>query len=983
MTSNPRLARAVRIALITSAATASVGLTTGVSAQDQEQTGGELTGTMTVTGSRIARQDFEATSPVVTIGEDSLKLSGQPQIETVINGLPQFVPSVTTTSNNPSNGGQANLDLRGLGLSRTLVLVDGMRVQPSNVTGVIDLNSIPAALIETIEVLTGGASSAYGSDAIAGVVNVRLKKSFEGIAINAQSSLTDESDGRTTSANLMVGGNFGDDRGNAVVVLSYDKRDQILAGERDFSQVALGPQLQPLGSTTILEGRYTNSAANPGNQTAYNQVFGQYGAAPGEVPNVSAIGFNADGSIFSVAPVFNFRGDTSDPGFNPASYSYNYSPVNYLQLPLIRRQVAGLGRYDLHDRVEAYSRFTYTTYEADQQLAATPVGAPLTIPVDNPATPNVREGNPFIPTDLATILASRATPTATFNMERRMGEVGPRTSDNNYDVVQGTIGFRGDFEIGSLPWNWDFFGSWGRTERTELQGGNVSRSRLQSALNNPNALSARGCTNFNPFGQGNISPACGQAIAIKTSNITELEQINYVASFTGGLFDLPAGKLQTALGVEYRENKANFRPDEFLASGDVVGFNSQLPISGSNDVLEPFAEVSIPVLADLPFFTYLGLEGGYRNSNYDLGGSADTYKVALDWRPIESIKLRGSFNTAIRAPNLDELFRPVAEGFPAFQDPCWNGSAERTGPNATQVNALCAAQGAAANFPQGNSQVRTLTGGNPSLLPEEADTYTFGIAWTPSFGEHRLRMSADYFTYEMDKVIGTVGSGTVITRCFNAQNANPSYTNDNLWCSLFSRLPSGEARDVQATFQNLGKRNVDGVDVQVDYSLPLPLFGAEDGRLTTNLVATKLLKWQFQEDPVAPLVDVDGTITINIAEAFPEWKAVAQLGYAFSDWSFNWHMRFIGGMDVVNNDATRTLPTNGAIPTVDDYLYHRLTTRWQPTDGMNFTLGIDNLTDKDPPIYTSNSRAGVQANTDPSTYDVLGRRYFLNVEFTF
>src|SRR5262245_13541045 len=311
MVSNPKLARAVRFALLSSAAAASFSMTSTASAQDQEQAA-PVNEVITVTGSRIVRQDYEATSPIVTVNADTFKLSGEVQMETVLNSLPQVVPSVTTTSNNPSNGGQANIDLRGLGTSRTLVLLDGTRMQPSNVTGVIDLNSIPSSLIENIEVLTGGSSSTYGSDAIAGIVNVRLKRNFEGISLNAQTSMTGESDGKTMSGNLMFGGNFADDRGNVVMVLSYDDRDQILAGAREFSEVALGPTLLPVGSTTILEGRYTNDASNPASQTAYNNVFGAFGATPGQVPNVSAIGFNADGSVFSIAPVFNFQGDTSD-----------------------------------------------------------------------------------------------------------------------------------------------------------------------------------------------------------------------------------------------------------------------------------------------------------------------------------------------------------------------------------------------------------------------------------------------------------------------------------------------------------------------------------------------------------------------------------------------------------------------------------------------------------------------------------------------
>src|SRR5262245_1079223 len=237
---------------------------------------------VTVVGSRIIRKDYEATSPVVTLTEDVFKLSGEPQIETVLNTLPQLVPSITTTSNNPSNGGQSNVDLRGLGTVRTLVLVDGARTTPSNVNGVVDLNTIPAALIEGVEILTGGSSSTYGSDAIAGVVNVKLKRSFNGIEIRAQQGMTGEGDGQSTVFDAVVGGNFADDRGNAVVTMSYDKRDAVLAGERAFGIYAKGPLLTPSGSGTIPEGR-VDWGNNAPTQAALNTVFGAYGSPANSV----------------------------------------------------------------------------------------------------------------------------------------------------------------------------------------------------------------------------------------------------------------------------------------------------------------------------------------------------------------------------------------------------------------------------------------------------------------------------------------------------------------------------------------------------------------------------------------------------------------------------------------------------------------------------------------------------------------------------
>jgi iron complex outermembrane receptor protein len=969
---NLQIRHAVHAALVLGAASAVV-TSHQAFAQDQASESSEANdslSTVTVTGTRIKRQDYEATSPVVTISAENFIKAGTQQIEQVLNELPQLVPSITTTSNNPSNGGQANVDLRGLGTNRTLVLLDGMRLVPSNASGVVDLNTIPAGMIESVEILTGGSSSTYGSDAIAGVVNVRTKRNFEGVSLKLKSSLTAEGDGRTTVGEFLLGGNFADDKGNAVFTLTFDKRDSLLAGDREYSTVQLGPNLLPQGSTSTPEGRVTFAGTNLPSQTSFTNLFGA------GVSNASAVGFNGNGSIFSYAPVRRFTGNTSDPGFNPASFSYNFAPVNYLQLPLERKQLAGFFRYDLGAQAELYGRVMYTTYDAPQQLAPTPVSAGIGSTV--PST------NLLIPAELRALMNARTNPTASIALERRYTEAGPRIQLNDWETTQGIVGARGD--LGFLAdWTWDIAGSWGRVTGLQVQDGNLSRSRLQSALDNPAALAARSCPSFNPFAAGGLSSACAQAIAIRTTNSLEFTASGVVAYATGPVFKLPAGEVQTSIGTEYRRNTGIFRPDEFLRSGDVVGFNANQPIDGEINVSEYFAELSVPVLSGVTAAQLVAMDLGYRHSNYNLAGGIDTYKAGLEWKPIETLKIRGSFNHATRAPSILDLFQPVQEGFPSFSDPCWNGSAQRTGASAAQVNALCASQGAPTNFPQGNAQVRALSGGNVNLKPESADTYTYGLAWQPSLESHTLRASVDYFRYRIEDTIGVVGASSIVSRCFNDINANPSFSNNNLWCSLFTREASGRATDVRATNNNLGKRNVDGIDVQIDWATPLSSFGLSEnaGRISVNLLATKLLKWEFQEDPAAPLVSVDGTITTNFAETYPTWKGRLGIGYSVGKWDFGWDMRYIDSMRAVNNNATRTAVASGLKPSTPTYTYHRLTVGWQPTEPLEVLLGVDNLFDKDPAIYTTDARAGVQSNTDPSTYDVLGRRVFLDIGYKF
>ena len=989
---------AVRHALLTGAAAA---MATAIPAYAQDKPAQTIS-EVVVTGTRIIRQDFEAPSPVVTVDADAFNLSGEVQVEQVLNTLPQLVPSVTTTSNNPSNGGQANVDLRGFGTTRTLVLLDGTRLVGSNVTGVVDLNTIPSALIDSVEILTGGASSTYGSDAIAGVVNVRLKRNFEGVQLNFQSNRTEHSDAQTTLIEGLIGGNFAENRGNAVLAMSYDKRDELLAGAREFSNVSLGPDLRPLGSPTIPDGS-VSWGSNAPSQAALDTVFARYGAAPGGVLPSTTLGFNADHSLFSFGSataanvnVTNYKGDTSDPGFNPKIYSYNFGPINNLQLPLERRQIAAFGRYNMLPdaagfSAEAYSRIMFTTYHSDQQLASTPVTCTGTA-----AGCSIPMTNTTIPADLRELANSRVVttanplgPNAPLVFNKRINEVGPRTQENGYDVVQALIGFRGDFQLGERDFNWDVFGSWGRAEGTSLQGGNVSRRALQAALDNPAVYASRGCATFDPFGPGNLAPACASAIAIAATNVLEFEQTNFVGSLTGDVFDLPGGTVKFAVGAEYRENTAQFRPDQFLSSGDVVGFNAQQPVDGVINVTEPFAELSIPILSEVPFFNYLGLDLGYRYSDYNLAGGADAYKASLEWNPIRSLKLRGGYNRSIRAPNISELFLPVQENFPAATDPCNANSTFRaaSNPNKAAVEALCIAQGipagAMAAYSQPAPQLKSFIGGNVDLKPETADGYSFGIVYQSDSDREllsRLNVSVDYYKIQIDDVITNLTTSSVVGRCFNQLNSNPSYDPGNTFCQSFTRASNFGVVDVVTTTQNLSSFRGDGVDVNLNWGFPMDAFNGSD--LDFKLLWTHLLSREQQETLVDPFIPREGTISSTIGSAYPENKAVLSTTWSLYNVQVRYNLRYIEGMDVVNNDAILS-PSTGAAPSIEDYLYHDLTVRWNINDTFGLTGGALNIEDKQPPVYTTSSGVGIQANTDPSTYDVLGRRYFLNLTAKF
>jgi outer membrane receptor protein involved in Fe transport len=555
--------------------------------------------------------------------------------------------------------------------------------------------------------------------------------------------------------------------------------------------------------------------------------------------------------------------------------------------------------------------------------------------------------------------------------------VGERVSDNKYDVLQGLAGLRGDFQVGERRYNWDFSGSWGQTNTTESQSGNVSRSRLQGLLDGVD-LDTCAAASFNPFGLGNITQECSNAIAIRTTNVINIEQQTLSASLTGDLFEMPAGAFQFAVGAEYMKTDATFRPDEFLASGDVVGFNAQPPQAGETEIKEGYVELAIPLLKDIPGIHKMGLELGYRYSDHNLAGTYDTYKGALNWDFTETFRFRGSYNRAVRAPSIYELFLPPQENFPVAGDPC-------NAPQASaEVQNLCIAQGIPASvlptFHQTNPQVRAIEGGNQNLDPESADTYTAGLVWQPAFANSAFRTSIDYWQYEISDTIGTVSSDSAINRCFNDVGANPTFDPNNQWCQLFFRDATAQITDVQENFQNLGKLKAKGVDLQIDYGQPI---SDKWGRLSVNLLVTNVIDWDSQEDSASPFGHFAGTITTDVGESYPEWKGVLNLGWDIGQFGFAYQLRYIDSLTVVHNDAVGSPVVDGLKPTVPSYTYSRITARWSPTETIDVMLGIDNVFDKDPPIFTDDDQAGQQANTDPTLYDVLGRRYYGNVRFKF
>lgn len=639
-----------------------------------------------------------------------------------------------------------------------------------------------------------------------------------------------------------------------------------------------------------------------------------------------------------------------------------------MQLPLDRTSFFGKASYELNESVEFYAQVLYTEYSAYSQLAASPATG-LSVPVTNPN----------IPADLQSILASRPSPNDNFTFRRRMLESGARSRTTDYAVQQYTAGLTGDL---AAEWTFDVFASYGDVEVTETQGGNLSRSAFQELLEAGDGGQAL-CGGFNPFGLEQISADCASYMAVDAQNTRGGRLRNVEANVQGPVASLPAGELVLATGVSYKSDSFFESYDEVLRTGDVIGFNANDNINAQTDVTEIYAEALIPIINGAPGIENLETTLGYRLSDYSTAGTVESYKAELVYAPVESVMLRGSYQRAVRAPSIFELFQPIVQSFPGIdEDPCSNDSDARAGANAAQVEQLCVAQGIpAAALPvynYANQQVAGgLVGGNPNLSEETADTYSFGVVFQSPFDGPfaGLQASIDYYQIEIADAIAVVDARTFVSRCYDA-GFNPNFDPSNVFCGFFTRDPStSEIIDASELNENLAAFEAAGIDIQIDWGLDVG-----PGTLGLSWIATHLTKWDRQALPGDPIADLVGTIgnesISSVGIARPDWKWTLNGDYMIGNLGVNARWRFV---DSMIDDSRRDFET-------DSVSYLDLGATYDFRDmfggnlnGLSARVGMTNVTDEQPEIFPSNA----QANTDPSTYDTLGRRYFINLTYTF
>ena len=940
-----------------------------------------------ITGSRIARRDLTSTSPLAVVQDEEFRLTGAVNVEQVINTLPQVIPGTTAFSNNPG-GGFATLNLRGLGSNRTMVLVNGRRWMFYSTNQVVDLNTIPQFMIDSVDVVTGGASAVYGSDALAGVVNFRLRSDLEGMIAGGQYSITEEGDGRRYNAYVAIGTQFADGRGHVAAFAEYYKRGQIMQSDRDFSRCARGESGGALicqGSANVPQGRFVAPAT---------VTLPAIGGNPASTLNVAAgTNFPGLGAFFQTPGV-------SRP-YVAATDAHNFAPENYLMIPQERWLLGGYAEYEVAEGINAYTEISYVNSTTANELAATPITQNTDINLAaiqgfvNAATFTQLQQISANQLAANAAAAARGNPLPfgafTFNtggalvnvpalapgfvrleVNQRVTQVGSRNTNFERNAFRTLVGLRGNL-TDSLTY--DVYYSFGRTRNANIQEGNISRRAFFNNVQNGTC---------NVFGGGVLSPACIAAISILAQN-AEISQLQVAqASISGPLFQFGWANdpVAFAAGVEWRSMRGQFIPDTALSSGDVVGFNAGNPTGGSYDVKEAFAEIRIPIIQD-GFIHRLELNGAARYSDYSLDavGGVWTYAAGAELAPIRDITFRGQWQRAIRAPNVLELFGGQQIGFPAATDPC-AVPANANRPDQATIRALCIATGvpAGAVFTtalQPNPQIQGTFGGNPNLQEEVADTWTAGVVLRPRFIP-RLNITVDYYDIEIQNAIAAAAGGVanILNLCYlTIQDIN------NPLCQAVIRNPltgviSGGQFVVQANNANLGALLTNGVDFQVDYSQPLgfSLTGNGESRLSFFLLGN----WTDENDfiPVVGLPTVNqcaGNFGSTCGEPTPKWKWTTRLSWIDGPITTSFRWRHVSSVD---DDAAAVR----VVETLPAFDYFDLAFAFEVNDNLTLNMGVNNLFDKQPPVMGPNAQQG---NTWPGTYDVLGRDFFISANLRF
>ena len=979
-----------------------------------------------VTGSRIKQPNLESASPVTVISAAEFAQTGTTRVEDLVNSLPQVFAGQGANVSNGSTG-TATLDLRGLGSERTLVLVNGRRVVPGDpTTSAADINVIPAALIKRVDVLTGGASSVYGADAVSGVVNFVLDTEFEGFRLDTQYSIYNHdnrnssvytnplqargfgyprgmsTDGGTFDSTLAFGAGFDDGRGHVTAYFGYRKINPVVQANRDYSACALSAQ--------------TAAAVSAG-----GNLYTCGGSATSPTGTVFAYDSNDPRTSSFTSLTYQFGPNRT---LLPGSTPYNFAPKNYFQRPDERYTAGVFADYEISEALHPYMEFMFMDDRTVAQIAESgDFGNTLSLNCDNPLLSAAQKATicdtenllvSALPGDAFTVVGNVAAenqaridrglgepllPTTPFNFVdpstgatynrgfaqilRRNVEGGPRRDDLQHTSYRAVIGMKGNL---SPVWSYDAYYQYGRTNFAETYTNDASVIRLTRALDavtdaNGNVVCRStldgtdpNCVPWDIFNPGTSTPSAASVAYLSTPGfqrgvVSEQVASAYVSGSLGeyGIKSPWANEgVGVVFGAEYRKESLEFMSDLAFQTGDLAGQGAPtLPVSGSFNVKEFFTEVSIPIARDSWVYDF-SITGGYRYSDYSTGAKTDTYKIEGEFAPIRDIRFRGGYNRAVRAPTIQDLFAPQRVALDGSTDPC-------SGAPIAAGDVGCLAQGLSVGqvvAPNPASQYNGLIGGNPNLLPEIADTYTAGAVLTPTFLPGFV-LSVDYFNIKVTGAIQGIGADTILQNC-NRTTADPFF------CALVTRDASGSLWRSSGGYvtdlsQNIGVLKTAGVDINGSYSMEI----GNAGRLGLTFVGT-YLDTLTTNPGVGPDIECAGQAGNVCGVPSPKWRHQARVSFDLPSGlgaSLRW--RYLGAVDL---DGGRPGASH-----FDAISYFDLALTANIGDHYSFRLGANNILDKSPPTTGSQAcPAGpCNGNVFAQTYDALGRYIYAGVTLNF
>jgi outer membrane receptor protein involved in Fe transport len=1003
--SNP-VTRAVRRALLWSAVAAAGA---PAMAQDAPAASESAVQEIIVTGSRIQSPNVTSVSPVTTVSAADITATGLTRTEDILNNLPMVFAGQNSTVSNGSDG-TAAVNLRGLGPQRTLVLVNGRRLGPGPGTGtnISDINEIPAALIERIDILTGGASSVYGADAVAGVVNFVLNTHFQGVRIdagydfyqhsqhNAVSSvvsaagdpLPDHSvnTGFGKNVAVLIGSNFADDRGNATFYATYDQKAAVLQSKYDYS-------------ACVLDATKAGNLKCGGSGTSAKNGAGGY---------FQAYANNANGG----AALFTNTVDGQTGAFRPFTSNdlYNFGPLNFYQTPNTRWTAGTFLTYDLNSHVTPYAEVMFERNETQAQIAASgDFFQNSFIPCSDPLLTADEKSQICSPANLAAQTPTGGPTPTGINMYigRRNVEGGGRVASFRSDNARLLVGARGDIND---AWKYDAYAQrntvdFAISNQNYFSNANISKALdviTDPATGLPACRSAvdgtdTRCVPWNIWVPNGVTKAATNYLSIPLLiQATTTEEV-VSGSVTGDLgkygVKVPTADdgIRVNLGAEWRSEFAAFVPDYQSLLGNAAGAGGPTaPVSGAFTVREVFTEASVPLVNNAPLAESLSADLGYRYSSYSEGFKTNTYKMGLQWSPIQDIRTRASYQRAVRAPNIFELFQAQAVGLDGSKDPCSGATPTPTAAQCALTGVTAAQYGHIGANPA--AQYNGFIGGNADLKPETSDTYSAGLVLQPHMVPG-LVVSVDYFNIKVKDTIGPIGEDTLLANCI--ATGSPTYcsgihrdANGSLWKSN-----AGFVNDLNVNFGSLVTK---GIDIKGDYRVPLPALGS----LAFSLEGTKLIALNTQPLTGGPSYNCKGLFGVVCGASNPGWRHVLN-----TTWSTPWdalditlRWRYLGSAtsELASGDpqlSGKSFPLTQRIPA---YNYLDLSAMFQVYKGVRLQLGVNNITDKDPPTinsagggYASNcptltpNGSSCNGNTFPGTYDALGRFIFAHITAQF